>query len=73
MKNLLSCDLISAVCDNLIAVHIRLCTASGLPYSKWEMVHQLAANYIVCRLADDVLSFLIQFTKIEICNCSTLL
>ena len=52
VQQLFARDLIAAVGNDLVAVHVRLCAGAGLPDDEREIVQKLAGNDLVRRLLD---------------------
>jgi hypothetical protein len=47
-------ELVRAIRDHLVDVHVRLRAAAGLPDDEWEFVVELAADHLVGGLHDEV-------------------
>ena len=68
MEDLLARDLVAAVCNDLVDVHVRLCAAARLPDRKREMLRELARDdLIACRL-DGIEALLVELAELVVCN-----
>ena len=63
MENFLPCDLVAAVRDDLVDVHIGLRAAARLPYSEREVGGELAVEDFITCLADGGEPLLVQFAE----------
>ena len=63
MEDLFACDFIAAVCDDLVDVHVGLCSAARLPDGEREVGGELAVEDLIACLADGRESLFVQFAE----------
>ena len=73
MQKLCSGDFISAVCNYLIGIHVRLRAASGLPYNQRKMFIQTTGNHFITSTGNCSQLFICHFfrTQLMIGHCSS--
>ena len=69
MQQRLSCNFITAVRHNLIDIHVRRRSASGLPDDQRKIALQLSVQDLVAHLTDQLLPALIQLPESAVCDC----
>ena len=74
MQHLFAGDLITAVGNDLIGVHVGLSARTGLPHHQRKMIHQLALNHLIARGADGGKLFIGHFLRLYriVCNGGSL-
>ena len=68
MEDLLPRDLVAAVCDDLIDVHVGLRAAARLPDGEREVLRQLARDDFVARCLNRREALLVEFAELVVCN-----
>lgn len=68
MEDLLARDLVAAVCDDLVDVHVRLRSAARLPDRKREMLCEFACDDLIARRLDGIEALLVELAELVVCN-----
>src|SRR5882762_8610419 len=59
-------NLDSTIRDHFVGIHVRLRAAAGLPDAQGKVVVELAGNYLICRLFDELQLVARKFSKFMI-------
>ena len=66
VQDLFACDLVAAVRDDLVDVHVRLRAAARLPDREWEVLRKLARDDLVTRRLDGIETFLVELAELVV-------
>lgn len=68
VEDFLTCDLVAAVRDDLVDVHVRLRAAARLPDGEGEVLREFARNDLIARCLDGIETLLVELAELIVRN-----